>query len=144
MIPGAASGPQPVLPRTHGGRYSAIAVGCIPVILCDRLREKDMPYPTRVPWAELWVKGSDAAFVRDPSSLVRRLRALNSSVVRHKQRLLARHRLDVLYEEPGSRAGTNFVLDAASRCLPPALPNRTVVAPGHRDQPTLRTSALGE
>ena len=98
--------------------YSAVAAGCIPVILCDRLRPTDMPFSSHVPWAELWVKASDGAFIRDASSVIRQLRAINASEVRHKQRLIARHRLDVLYEEAGSRAGTNFVLDAANtRCI---------------------------
>ena len=31
-------------------RYSAIAAGCLPVILCDRLKPSSLPFHTRVPW----------------------------------------------------------------------------------------------
>ena len=47
------------------------------------------------------------------------------SEIARKQRLIARHRLDVLYEAAGTRAGTNFLLDATeTKCLR-APPNAT-------------------
>ena len=96
--------------------YTALALGCIPVVLCDPLADWQLPYATHVPWAQLWVKPSAASFVRKPASLLPLLRTVSVDDVRRKQAAIARHRADVLYDVPHSRAGTNFAIDAA-RCL---------------------------
>ena len=96
--------------------YTALALGCIPVVLCDPLADWLLPYATHVPWTQLWVKPSAASFVRNPASLLPLLRIISADDVRRKQAAIARHRADVLYDAPHSCAGTNFVIDAA-RCL---------------------------
>ena len=94
--------------------YSAVAAGCLPVILCDQLTAKSLPFSVAVPWASFWVKASSRDFVKDAASVLRTLRSINSSEILHKQRVMAQHRADVVYSHRESRAGTNFIRDAAS------------------------------
>ena len=115
--------------------YSALAVGCIPVVLCDRLQSVDLPFarpPSRVPWERLWVKPSSAGFMRDPASVVRQLRGISASEVREKQLLIQRHLPDVLYESRESRAGTNFALQVAATACVRGLPDVRPMIPSHQ------------
>ena len=67
-------------------------------------------YPT---WR---VDEPESRFVADPMHLVRRLREMPAAEVAARQRAMAAHRADVLYDEPGSRVGTHF-LRGLDRCL---------------------------
>ena len=107
--------------------YSAVAAGCIPVLVyptksavvfpggklkmgnVGAFREASL-YPT---WR---VDEPESRFVADPMHLVRRLREMPAAEVAARQRAMAAHRADVLYDEPGSRVGTHF-LRALDRCL---------------------------
>jgi len=93
--------------------YSAIAAGCLPVILCDQLMPHHLPFSAAVPWERFWVKLSARDAIRDPLSVLRALRAINASDVRRRQRVMAQHRADVLYAHRESRAGVNFINEAA-------------------------------
>ena len=100
--------------------YTAVGVGCIIVIVCDRLKYSDGAFPDAVPWRDLWVRLPERPFIRDPASALRQLRAMaaNRSDVRRRQRLLHEHRRDVLYDVPDSRVGSHFLEAAArSRCF---------------------------
>eukprot|EP00966_Prymnesium_polylepis_P108730 2517258-Prymnesium_polylepis.1 len=91
--------------------YSAIAAGCLPVILCDPLSARHLPFADSVPWERFWVKLSARDAIRDPPSVLRALRAINGSEVRRRQRMMAHHRADVVYAHRESRAGDNLVAD---------------------------------
>ena len=92
--------------------YSAIAAGCLPVILCDPLSARHLPFADSVPWERFWVKLSARDAIRDPPSVLRALRAINGSEVRRRQRVMAQHRADVVYAHRESRAGDNLVAEA--------------------------------
>ncbi|KAL1520356.1 hypothetical protein AB1Y20_021946 [Prymnesium parvum] len=97
--------------------YSAIAAGCLPVILCDSLTPRSLPFSSIVPWESFWIKLSTRIAQRDPLSVLRSLRAINGSEVRRRQRIMAHHRADLVYGLRDSRVGDNFVLEAAAtRC----------------------------
>ena len=59
-----------------------------------------------------------AQFIRDPAALLRTLRAMPAAEVAARQRAMAAHRADVLYDVVGTRAGTNLLMAAAkSKCV---------------------------
>ena len=58
------------------------------------------------------------AFIKEPASLLRILRAMPAAEVAARQRAMAAHRADVLYDVVGTRAGTNLLMAAAkSKCV---------------------------
>ena len=65
---------------------------------------------------------SDRAFLRDPMSAVRALRAISADEIARRKAALALHRADVLYDLRGSRAGDHFLAEVAEHCLPNLLP----------------------
>ena len=89
----------------------------------------------RVDFASFVVHLSDRAFLRDPMSAVRALRAISAEEITRRKAALALHRADVLYDLRGSRAGDHFLAEVAEHCLPNLLPelaaengwNRTAV-----------------
>ena len=90
--------------------YSAVAAGCLPVVLCDTMRGA---FPRQARWETFWIKPSAAAFMKDPVALVRALRAMPADEIRLRQAQLERARQDVVYDLPSSRTATNFLLGAA-------------------------------
>ena len=93
--------------------YTAVAAGCIPVVLCDTMRGA---FPRQARWETFWIKPSVAAFMKDPAALVHALRAMPADEIRLRQAQLQRARRDVVYDLPDSRAGTNFLI-GASECV---------------------------
>ena len=94
--------------------YTAVAAGCIPVIVADELRGA---FPSTVPWESFWVRVSMNGFARHPEHVLDLLRGMEPSAIRRLQQELAAHRADVLYDAPGSRVASNFLRELAVRCL---------------------------
>ena len=92
--------------------YSAVALGCLPVVLCDELAGA---MPERARWSTWWLKLGTKAFIRDPLSVLRTLRAFSPAEVARRQALLRKHQADVLWDVPHSRVGTNLLLAAAAQ-----------------------------
>ena len=89
--------------------YAAMALGCIPVVLCDGLTGALPEYGRYSSW---WVKHPTRTFLRDATAVLRELRALPPADVARRQREMAAHVADALYDGRGSRVGTNFLLAA--------------------------------
>ena len=100
--------------------YTAIAAGCLPVVLCDQLQGA---FASSVRYADFWLRVPVRTFLAEPSALVPLLRRLsaNDTEMGRRQRALARARADLLYDVPGSRAGSHFLEAVVRRCLPHAL-----------------------
>lgn len=97
---------------THKARfYTAIAAGCLPVVVADGMVGA---FPRQARYEQFWVKVPQAQFVRDPASLLGRLRTMPAAEVAARQRALAAYRPDVLYDVAGTRVGTNLLLAAAN------------------------------
>ena len=94
---------------------SALAAGCIPVLLCD---EWVGAFRDVVPYDDIVVRLDVRTFIRDPSSAIRTLRAMPSWEVERRQRALAAYRADTIWEAEGSRVADHILNEAASRCLP--------------------------
>lgn len=94
---------------------SALAAGCIPVLLCD---EWPGAFSDVVPYEEIIVRLDVAEFLRDPAYVLRALRAMPQQEVARRQRALALYRADITWEARGSRVADNLLNVAASRCLP--------------------------
>ena len=91
--------------------YTAVAAGCLPVVLADPFTGA---FPLQAMYDTFWVKAPQEAFIKDPASLLRTLRAMPAAEVAARQRAMAAHRADVLYDVVGTRVGTNLLLAAAS------------------------------
>lgn len=105
--------------------YSAVAAGCLPVVLCDQLQGA---FPGAVDYSAFWLKVPVKAFLAQPASLLHTLRALtaNATEMGRRQRALSRARADLLYDLPESRLGSRFLEAVLGRCLAPALRDRAV------------------
>ena len=101
-----------------GRFYTVIAAGCLPVVLGPH----PQAYSGRVDFASFVVHLSDRAFLRDPMSAVRALRAISADEIARRKAALALHRADVLYDLRDSRAGDHFLAEVAEHCLPNLLP----------------------
>jgi len=93
--------------------YTAIAAGCIPVVICDGLRGA---FPSRAQYGSYWIKLAERDWIRDPESALQRLLEMPADEVARRQQQLRLHRADVLYDAEGSRVGAH-VLEEAARCL---------------------------
>ena len=101
--------------------YSAIACGCVPLVVSDDLRHH-LPFAQRVNYSFVqYVRERD--FLRDPSGAVdaamRRLQP-QLPVLRQQMREAAR---ELLFEEEGSRVAHNTLLEYAGDCAPGPLPD---------------------
>merc|ERR1712196_106019 len=90
---------------------TAIAVGCLPVVIADPMIGA---FPHQAQYASFWIKFPQQAFVRDPMSLVHRLRTIDAAEVAAKLAALHAHRADALYDVADSRVGTHFLMAAAN------------------------------
>mmetsp|Transcript_35308 Transcript_35308/g.88064 ORF Transcript_35308/g.88064 Transcript_35308/m.88064 type:complete len:475 (-) Transcript_35308:172-1596(-) len=99
---------------------SAIAAGCIPVILCDLLTGpysvRMGPRLRRVPYEDFWISFPVAKFLRRPASLLEMLRCITPEEILRRQVLMALHRPSVLLQLPGWQAATRF-LEAVADCV---------------------------
>jgi len=99
--------------------YSAIAAGCVPVVLCDNLKAAFMPY---VNYDEFWVKYDTTFFMDDPLNLVRYLKRIAGNATEMRRRLDAveRARTQVLFQAEGDGTGVVAnLLNAVYDCLHP-------------------------
>ena len=95
--------------------YTAIAAGCLPVVVASPFTGA---FPQQAMYDSFWIKVPDAAFIKEPASLLRMLRAMPAAEVAARQRAMAAHRADVLYDVVGTRVGTNLLRAAAdTKCL---------------------------
>ena len=101
-----------------------MAAGCLPVLLQDSSDPFEVgAFAGAVNYSSFRVAMASAAFVRDPRQLVRALRRMPAGEVAARQRALAAHRADLLYDDAlrelgggRSRVGDHFLAEAA-RCL---------------------------
>ena len=95
--------------------YTAIAAGCLPVVVGNRFTGA---FPQQAMYDRFCIKVPHEAFIKEPASLLRMLRAMPAAEVAARQRAMAAHRADVLYDVVGTRVGTNLLLGAAdTKCL---------------------------
>ena len=109
--------------------YTAIAAGCLPIVLCDQLVGA---FAASARYETFWIKFPTRTFQKSPRSLLELVRTLSSNATEmaRRQAALASARADVLYDEPGSRVGTHFLTQIATRCtssVPP--PPMALVTP---------------
>ena len=128
--------------------YTAIAAGCIPVVLCDPLTGA---FAHAVPYSQFWIKYSTKRFLTRPTGLLDMLRRLdaNATEIARRMRALRAHRADVLYDEPRSRVGTRFLEAVVLRC---GVPSREGAgsdagcaargAPGKRNETAIHATCL--
>ena len=101
--------------------YTAIAAGCIPVVLCDQLVGA---FAGAARYDSFWLKVPTKAFLRQPQALLPMVRAIayNATELNRRQRALAAARSEVLYDAPASRVGTHFLNAVTGRCSLPWRP----------------------
>ena len=118
--------------------YTAIAAGCLPVVVADPFTGA---FPQQAMYERFWVKVPHEAFIKEPASLLRMLRAMPAAEVAARQRAMAAHRADVLYDVVGTRVGTNLLRAAAdTKCLRRAH-NTSLKLRAARAQRALRAAA---
>ena len=95
--------------------YSAIAAGCIPVVVADRLSGA---FASIVRYSRFWLRINEHAFLRDNSSLwLDALRAMPADERRARRRRVEAARADVVYDGQGSRVAANFLRTAYRGCV---------------------------
>ena len=78
-------------------------------------------YATQVPYKSFWLKYPTKRFLAKPHDLITILRAIqsNSSEMDRRRKALASYRADLLYDEPHSRVGSNFLEAVRKKCSLP-------------------------
>ena len=131
--------------------YTALAAGCIPVLLSDRYEmafsASTQPQPPAqmaanwsqlqpVPYPQYVVHFSDSLFKRDPRRLIDFVRAMPAEEVTRRQAALALHRHETIFQASGPlrTSAASHVLEEVADCL-----TRTRSLPLNR----LLTSVLG-
>lgn len=94
--------------------YSAIAAGCIPVVVSPGLSGA---FASIVNYDRFWLRVHFLSFNKDPTTLVHRLRAMSTAERVRRRTQLLRHAVDVLYDVPGSKVADNFLRMAGYGCL---------------------------
>ena len=95
--------------------YSAIAAGCIPVVVADRLSGA---FASLVGYQRFWLRVSEHAFLRDNSTAwLAALRALPAAEVHARRRRVMAARADVVYDGATSRVAHNFLQTAYDGCV---------------------------
>jgi hypothetical protein len=100
--------------------YTAVAAGCIPIILCDGFVGA---YNGVIDYRAFSLKWPTKKFFEAPTALLSQLRSIaaNASIMARMQGALRDARADLLYDEPESRVGTRFLDEVVARCpLPPS------------------------
>ena len=99
--------------------YSAIAAGCIPVVISPGLSGA---FASTVPYDSFWLRVQHQAFVASPVALVPRLEAMPWAERERRRALMAQYAADVLYDVPGSRVASNFLRAAFYGCINRGVP----------------------
>lgn len=90
--------------------YTAIAAGCLPVVVCDWLRGA---FDWAARYGAFWIKVPRLQFVKDPASVLQVLRSMPPAEEARRRALLDAARADVLYARADSRVGTHLLTAAA-------------------------------
>lgn len=93
---------------------SAIAAGCIPVVLCNRLRQ---PFHESVDCSQFVVYYDTDKLARDPMGLLTTLRAMKASKVRRMQAALLDAREKILFQVSGGRTAASNLLVEVRACM---------------------------
>ena len=93
--------------------YSAIAAGCIPVLISDGFSGAN---PEHADYDSFAIRVPQREFQRAPHLIVDKLRNVSDEELTARQRQLERHARDVLYSDADSRVADHF-LEAAAGCL---------------------------
>ena len=102
-----------------GRFYSALAAGCIPVVICPLVGQHPVPFKESrvVEFEPFWIDFSWSTFNRRPAALLEYLRGMSPDVVARYQRAIARHRMDLLYYVHSSRVAANMLGEIRHRCF---------------------------
>ncbi len=108
--------------------YSAIAAACIPVVVGGSAGA----FASHVPYDELVLRVDRVAFIQNPHGLLRRLAEVDEAELVARRIALENYLPDVVFEAPGSRAGSNFLRTAFFGCVHARVhtPHLSVFAPG--------------
>ena len=108
--------------------YSAIAAACIPVVVGGSAGA----FASHVPYDELVLRVDRVAFIQNPHGLLRRLAEVDEAELVARRIALETYLPDVVFEAPGSRAGSNFLRTAFFGCVHARVhtPHLSVFAPG--------------
>ena len=108
--------------------YSAIAAACIPVVVGGSAGA----FASHVPYDELVLRVDRVAFIQNPHGLLRRLAEVDEAELVARRIVLETYLPDVVFEAPGSRAGSNFLRTAFFGCVHARVhtPHLSVFAPG--------------
>lgn len=90
--------------------YTAIAAGCLPVVICDWLRGA---FDWAARYGAFWIKVPRVQFLKDPASVLEVLRSMPPAEEARRRALLDAARADVLYARADSRVGTHLLTAAA-------------------------------
>ena len=95
--------------------YTAMSAGCLPVIIAD---SAPLAFDTHIRYLEFALGVPMRNFIRHPvGSSLEVLRQMPRRELLRRQRRMAAHVADVLYDVEGSRVGSNFLREVAHRCL---------------------------
>lgn len=93
--------------------YSAIAAGCIPVIIGGSAGA----FSSHVPYHEFVLRVDAVPFASDPRGLLRRLAKIDAAEIVARRTALQRYAADLVYEAEGSRTADNFLRTAFYGCV---------------------------
>ena len=83
-----------------GRRYEAIAAGCIPVIIADKLA---LPFASRLKYDDFSVRVSEKEALKNPLGMLRKLRDMPKRRIRRMQQALLAARPSFLWHTDPSR-----------------------------------------
>jgi len=93
--------------------YSAVAAGCVPVILCDT----EPAFSQAVDWDAFLVRIPPANFTRSPVATVAALAAMTAEDVAQRRAHLLRARGHILFQARGGERAADHVLEEVRRCF---------------------------
>ena len=83
-------------PQVSSRLYSAMAAGCVPVVVANQLSGA---FASRVPYSRFWVRVEQQTFIHNPLGLLSRLRAMAPAEVAERRARMLRHVADVTYDQ---------------------------------------------
>ena len=98
--------------------YSAIAAGCIPVVVANQLAGA---FASHVPYERFVLRAEHKAFVQNPELLLERLSLIDQPAILSMRRALDAYAADVIYDWPGSRVVSNLLRTAWYLCVQDAV-----------------------
>ena len=95
-------------PQVSSRLYSAMAAGCVPVVVANQLSGA---FASRVPYSRFWVRVEQQTFIHNPLGLLSRLRAMAPAEVAERRARMLRHVADVTYDQQLSSQLSRHVAD---------------------------------